>query len=291
MSIPARVLVTGASGHVGGAIALALAEAGCEVVALSRRALAPRHEAITLLQGDIGNAENLNALPACDAIVHAAAVLGKGLDNPEISRTNAVGTHHLVALADRWGKVPFVFISGVGVIGQPLIHPVTEDHPVHPVTAYHVSKLYGEHLTGLYGGIVLRASSPVGANTPGDRIFPTFVRKALAGEVLMLQGKGLRRQDYVDVRDIAAAVLLCLGRRAEGVFNIASGNPVSNAELAQTCVSTLQSNSAIQIAGDSIPDDSICWDISLDRARDMLGYAPKYTLAHSIRACAESLSV
>lgn len=287
MSFPSRVLVTGASGHVGGAIVATLARSGCEVIALSRRGGAPAFSGVIPVCGNIVDFSFLATLPRCEAVVHAAAALDKSLYEPALSMANAVGTHNLIAWASRQGVAQFVFISSLGIIGHPTIHPITEDHPAKPTTAYHASKLYGELLVGLHGGISLRITSPIGPGTPANRIFSAFGLAARCGLPLAVKGMGSRRQDYVDVRDIAAAVSLALKKNISGICNIGSGAPVSNLELAQTFVQELGSSSAIQIEGKPAPDDYVCWDVSIARAQEHLGYAPRHTLANSIHAFAD----
>src|SRR5258708_30740608 len=86
------------------------------------------------------------ALQPCQVIVHAAASLTHDKYDLSISLTNCLGTQQIVKLAHIWRCLQLVYTSGVPVIGRPLQHPITEDHPLQPLTAYHASKLYGEDL-------------------------------------------------------------------------------------------------------------------------------------------------
>jgi nucleoside-diphosphate-sugar epimerase len=284
-----RILVTGASGHVGGAVAARLAEAGHGVVGLSRRPLGPPGLA-EAVAADIGDADALEAMAArepCEAVVHAAAAMGGDLLAAEIARVNCVGTQNVLRLANAWGARHWVFISSVPVIGPPRELPVTEDHPLDPPTAYHASKLFGERLTGLARGrgmaaAALRLTSPVGPGMPPGRIFETFVRRARAGEPLEVAGEGTRAQDYVDVRDVADAVLGCLDRQAVGTFNVAAGRAVTNADLARRCVAVLGSASDVRLGGRPDPEEGVRWEVSVDRAAAAFGYAPTRTLEDSI---------
>lgn len=288
-----RTLVTGASGHVGGAVVERLATAGHEVVALGRRPpLVPG--ASQVLITDLARPDALEELAAegrCDAVVHAAAAISADPHEPAIGLVNCLATQQLLRQAEEWSCRRFVFLSSVQVVGRPRLLSVDEDHPLDPPTAYHASKLFGERLVELagrrgLGTASLRISSPAGPGTPDGRILSVFVRRALAGEPLEVMGEGTRRQDYVDVRDVADAVASALDSETTGVFNVASGTPVSNLELARRCIAALGSTSQVCLGGRPDPEDGVVWQISVERAGRALGYAPTRSLEDSLRAMA-----
>ena len=133
----------------------------------------------------------------------------------------------------------------------------------------------------------LRLTSPVGPGMAADRILSVFVRRALDGDPLLLAGRGTRRQDYVNVRDVAAAVASCLRERAAGLFNIAAGQSTSNLELAEKCGRLLGSSSEIGFTGVDDPDEGPNWDVSIAEPRRRFAYRPQFTLDHSILAVAD----
>lgn len=291
-----RILVTGSTGLLGGAIGERLAGDGHEVVGLARGAGRPGGLAEEL-RADIGSSGLVDAVAGtrpCEAVVHCAACRDGDDTASEIALTNCLGTQQVLGLARRWQSRRFVFLSGVTVIGSPRTLPVTEEHPADPRNAYLASKLFGEHLVravsrgGGLEGVSLRISAPVGPTMPPERMLAVFVRRALAGEPLTVAGRGSRRQDYVDVRDAAAAVELALSRPTSPVLNIAGGHSISNLELAQRCIAVLGSDSSITHSGGD-PDDGLAWEVSIERARAELGWEPEHDLDGVIRelACAQ----
>jgi len=293
-----RALVTGTSGHVGGAIAAHLVEAGWDVFGLSRRpsrVAGLRGQVLTSLGTPEFMADARAVAAPPEVIVHAAANLDKNSLEPTISLVNGLGTQQMLALAAEWGVKHFVYISGVPVIGTPEILPITEDHPVHPLTAYHASKAYGDYLVDVVGrgglrAASLRLTSPVGPGMPANRILSVFAARAAAGEPLTLAGRGSRRQNYVDVRDVAIAVAQCVEREATGLFNVAGAESTTNLALAEACVRVLHSASAITFSGKPDPEEGIAWDISIDRARAAFGYQPQYDIEASICAVAADVA-
>jgi len=289
-----RVFVTGVTGQVGRAIAAHLATQGCHVTGMSRhfQPVPGLSEHIDACLGSEGAIERVRkALQPCEVIVHAAASLTHDKYDPSISLTNCLGTQQIVKLADIWRSRQLVYTSSVPVIGRPLQHPITEDHPVQPLTAYHASKLYGEHLMRMAEdngrrAVSLRLTSPSGPGTPEHRILAVFVRRAAAGNPLELLGCGTRKQNYVDVRDVAFAVEACLTKHASGIYNIAAANSISNCELANLCIDELRSSASIEFVDKHDPEEGIEWDVCVSKAGKDLGYRPRFTTRDSIQAIA-----
>jgi nucleoside-diphosphate-sugar epimerase len=239
-----------------------------------------------------GAAGHLRDAGPFEAVVHAAAAVVHDPNDISVSLANCAGTQRVLSLAEEWG-VPFAYISGVPVIGLPTRLPIDEDHPTDPPTAYHASKLYGEHLVELarrrrLPAVSLRLSSPVGPGMPAGRILSVFVAAALAGEPLEVAGEGSRAQDYVDVRDAARAVAACLEQGVDGLYNVAAGRCFTNLELARQCIEQLESSAEVRLGSRPDPEEGIRWEISIERAGRRFGYEPRCSLEDSIRAVASS---
>jgi nucleoside-diphosphate-sugar epimerase len=227
-------------------------------------------------------------VPAFDAVVHAAACLDHAPGAEGVALVNCAGTQALAAVAAERGAA-LVHISGVPVIGLPRVLPVDEEHPTAPHTVYHASKLFAEHVTAVAGArgipaVSLRLTSPVGPGLPGGRILSVFAQSAQRGEALHVAGRGTRRQDYVDVRDVAAAVHAALQRQAGGVINVAAGVAVSNAELARRCVELAGSEAPVLFGERPDPLDDVAWQVSIRRAADVLGWRPERSIDDAIAA-------
>ena len=294
-----KIVVTGSSGHIGGAAAHRLHGQGHEVIGISRTPSKGLRNHVEQLSLDIGHhsfvRDARKAIGGCDAIVHAAACQEHALTALDIARTNCLGVQQILCMATELQAHTVVYLSSLSVLGAPCEHPVTETHPIAPASVYGASKLFGEQLVcnadaHALRGVALRVSSPVGPGLNYKRIFRVFVENAIAGRDIVLHGKGTRRQDYVDVRDIAEAIESALIRDVRGVFHIGAGVPVSNLELAEACKETLASQSEIAFSGDPDPSDDVCWDISIEKARKRLGYTPSHTLRQSIRDLAAEIS-
>lgn len=286
-----RILVTGTSGHIGGAVANLLCQKGHEVVGISRTENPALPRAVQQYSLDITNPafveKTVQDVGACETIVHAAASIKDDSHSEEMMQVNYAGSLKMLLAAKILQARCFLYLSSLSILGTPCEHPITEAHPLTPRTGYAVSKLTGEHEvieggTDVLRTISLRVSSPVGPGLRHRHIFRLFVERALENAPLQIHGTGARRQDYVDVRDIAQGILQAVCSDCRGAYNLGSGVPVSNLELAQRCVQTLRSSSKIVMTGMVDPDDEVCWDLSIAKAARDFGYAPRLTLEQSI---------
>jgi UDP-glucose 4-epimerase len=283
-----KILITGGNGHVGGAIKARCQSDGHDAASVSR------HGDFKIDISDAQLAQKLSRLvESCDVIVHCAAHVSKSVTDREVTMVNCVGTQEVVGAALMLGAKRLIYISSLQVIGTPLQLPIDEEHPLNPNTSYHAAKLFGENImrvasSSMLQTVSLRIPSPVGPGTPRGRIFSEFVHKASRGEPLVLAGSGGRRQNYVDVRDVAAAVAQCARSDVQGIFNVAGAASVSNLELAKRCVRALSSTSTISFSGSPDAEENVCWDVSIDRARSAFGFCPSCSIEDSINAAAKT---
>jgi nucleoside-diphosphate-sugar epimerase len=285
-----KILLTGGNGFIGGHVRRTLIQAGHHVVTVSRSSTESTD--VEAMLGAPSYVPAVSAfLPSCDAIVHLAACIDSDDRNPDLVSVNVGGAQQILELARSLQVRQVIYASSLPVIGIPQHLPITEEHPLNPLTVYHATKLAGEKILGVMrrDGISLaslRIMAPVGKGMPDKRLLTTLVRRALQGKTITLLGQGGRQQDYVDVRDIAQAVLACLNQKTDGTYNIGSGSPLSNKELAEQCLSILKSKSRIKFTGIDDAEDQV-WDVSSTRAAEAFGYAPQHDMTSTIRWVAE----
>lgn len=150
-----RVLVTGATGFIGGALCERLAQSGYVVrAALRTQRAVPGCVAETVVTGDIGAATDWEAaVRGVDLVVHAAARVhtprGVAADENLYLETNARGTGRLAEAAAAGGVRRFVYLSSIKVNGDGSAQRTYrgDDRP-DPRDAYGRSKLEGETLLG-----------------------------------------------------------------------------------------------------------------------------------------------
>lgn len=236
------VLVTGASGMLGRAVATALIERGDEVTVMQRRpSMLPCRE----VRGDLTDREVVaGAVRGQDAIVHLAAkvdVTGRWAD---YRRINIDGTQNLLDAARGAGVGRFVHISSPSVAhaGQPLIAaPAQPADPQHARGPYARSKAVAELAALRADGadLAVVALRPHLVWGPGDtQLIGRVVARARAGR-LALVGSGAALIDTTYVSNAADAVLAGLDRcthAAGQALVVSNGEPRPIAEIvAQVC--------------------------------------------------------
>ncbi len=242
-----KVLVTGASGFIGGHLVPRLVDAGHSVVVTGRKAstLEPfdhlSHVEKAMVP-DVGpETDWRTVLRNVDTVVHLAArahVLreAEGDALAAFRRVNTHGSENLARQAALSGVKRFIFLSSIGVHGNRSDSPLRETDELAPATAYALSKreaeqLLGACLTGTDTGLtVIRPPLVYGPGAPGN--FATLVRAVDKGWPLPLAGIDNRRS-LISVDNLVDFIALCITRReAEGeTFLVSDGEDISTPAL------------------------------------------------------------
>ncbi len=210
-----RVLVTGATGFTGGALAKKLVDQGNEVVALVRRSgnvSALEALGVKLKYGDITDRTAvINAAEGCDIIYHIAAVYRTaGHSDSYYEDVNVNGVQYVVDAATHHKVGRTVHCSTIGVHGDIEELPSDEESPFNPGDIYQRTKLSGEELfayemeNGL-NGVIFRPGAIYG---PGDmRLLKMFKQIKRGFFPLFGGGKNLYHLSYID--DLTDGIILC----------------------------------------------------------------------------------
>lgn len=294
-----NVLVTGSNGFIGSHVCEYLKDKGLYVIGMGRSEKAgsnvDEYVCCNMATDEVFDIPK-KVSKKIDAVIHLAADMRKEPYGVDIVMNNCGGMQRLLEMCEANNIDRLAELSSLPVIGKPLCHPITEEHPLCPPTVYHTTKVAQEMLADYahrHHGvktISFRISAPVGAGMNEKTIFPTFIRACLANEPIVLSGKGTRKQTYVHAKDIAQALYLAIKSDATGVYNLGSYNLISNYDLACKCKEILQSDSEITFSGTEDKMDDYIWDVSLEKIENDLGYKPEITIEEAIRDYADVLN-
>jgi UDP-glucose 4-epimerase len=255
-----RVVVTGATGHLGRYVVHALLARGFSVVAVSRSGALPQAPFGERLSGDLravaadleqdGAVDILReALSPSAALVHLAAwhppatASTSPQDRRRLLSVNVLGTMRALEAARGGRASVVVYASTFEVYGVPQSSgPISELARVEPVSDYGATKLAGEdHLLAFAYEektrvVALRLPAIYGPGEITSRALPNFLERAGRGEVPCIFGTGNDLRDQIHARDAALAVEQALTSQASGIFNVADGRAHSIEELAATAM-------------------------------------------------------
>lgn len=285
-----NVLITGAAGFIGRYTVKKFLEENYNVIALVRTKSPVFDADIQVIEADISDEDMIasaaSQIKQCDIVVHLAASLDmKGSD--ETISVNCTGTYHLIHLATLLSAKKFIYISSIPVIGKPKFLPVTEEHPIEPKTLYHISKYMGEQMVQNLcppdmKTVILRIPSPIGAGMNEHNYLSFLLKKFLKNEPVELFGQGMRRQNYIDVRDIASAILCASEAPHSELFLIAGKQEISNRDFAFLCKELANSQSEITWGKRDDPEEENQWVIETKKAQEQLGFFPEYDLKDTL---------
>jgi CDP-glucose 4,6-dehydratase len=251
------ILVTGATGVVGGWLVSRLLDLGSEVVILLRDEPA---NAVLFRSGGITSVTRVRGDLTTDRLVerilvdydvrlvfHLGAqtqVLTAHHDPLGTLEANVRGTYVLLDAARRQARPPAVVVaSSDKAYGASERLPYTEDHPLAGRGMYDVSKSAADLISTAYAtsyglpiAIARCGNIYGGGDLNWDRIVPGTIRSLLRGEHPVLRSDGQPRRDYLYVHDAVSAYLrladaLLSGDAAGEAFNFGHNEPVSVLEI------------------------------------------------------------
>ena len=225
MSLVSRkVLVTGASGFIGGRLAVRLLEAGADLRLFIRYSSLPPERLLPeslrrntrIHRGDIRDRQALErACRDTEVVFHLAALVGipYSYECPaEVLAVNAGGTAAVLDSARAAGVERLVHTSTSEVYGTARTVPIPEDHPLSAQSPYAASKTAADQLALAYHrsfGLPVAVLRPFNTYGPGQSaraVIPSIIGQALKGEEIRL-GNTSSTRDFNYVDDMVEAFL------------------------------------------------------------------------------------
>ncbi|CAM5447834.1 NAD(P)-dependent oxidoreductase OS=Streptomyces tendae OX=1932 GN=GUR47_25305 PE=4 SV=1 [Streptomyces tendae] len=298
-----RVAVLGATGCVGRCVGDALEREGYEVLAVAR------HRA-PAVAGRVFADLDVAAVPPADlaglltrhrvgAVVNVTG--GWGTTEQEMRYAHITLVERLLsALELTAGRPRLVHVGSIHEYG-PVPEPtaVGEEFVPRPATSYARTKLSGSQLVldaaraGRLEALVLRAVNVCGPHTTRASFLGSVVERLRAADAdrpVVLRVADARR-DFVDVRDLAEAVVLAVASPVTGrVVNIGRGQATSMRELVDLLVSASGlPPGRLRVEDGPVSSKGGGWTLADIRlAGELLGWKPRVPLAETMRATWET---
>lgn len=297
------ILVTGASGLIGHALATRLQAEGRNVIGLDRRPPPGGRAAFSFVEADLNDTHRLYAAVRGrepGGIVHCGGVSGLMVarDNPFlICETNILGTAQVFELARLVKPGRVIFCSSISAYGhQDVDGVVTEDTPMRGRTTYGASKIAGEAILQAYAdehgvdGIALRFTHVYGPGRETQCFVREMIQDALARRASRLPHARRSRRQYVYVTDVVDAIALALDAEAlpRRAYNIGPGRQHTLGEVADA-VRGVMGPLDVSFDDANDPREYQCGTLDITAAGRELGWRPKIDLSAGIAAYAQFL--
>lgn len=241
-----KILVTGAAGFIGAAVAKKLADQNHEVYTIDNLSTGKREKIPDKVKYVIGNVYDKEALAefeniAFDAMIHIAGQSSGEIsfEDPEYDlNTNAMSTLMLLKMALKQKCKNFIYASSMSVYGDAENSLVTEQTAPVPKSFYAVGKLASENYMRIYSSYGIRCTAlrffnvyGVGQNMDNMKqgMASIYLSQALRNGHILVKGAKDRFRDFVYIDDVVSAVLLAMKRQGKEyeVYNVSNMRPVT----------------------------------------------------------------
>lgn len=298
------VFITGGAGLVGSALVDEMVTAGASVVVLIRDDVPsplqewnPSMAKVTRVHGKLEDQALMERILGeydIATVFHLAAqaIVGVANRNPiSTFESNLQGTWSLLEACRRSPLVKEIVVaSSDKAYGEQPKLPYTEDMPLLAKNPYDVSKACTDMIAQSYAytfGTNVAISRCGNFFGEGDfnwsRIVPGTIRSIVRGEQPIIRSDGTLIRDYFYVRDgaIAYRVLaehLMMKPEARGeAFNFSTDKEVSVIDLTNMIL-RLMGSDLTPVIQNNAPNEILRQNLSSAKARDVLGWTPRYTL-------------
>ena len=305
-----KVLVIGGAGYIGSHVVKEMMKAGHEVTVFDnlssglRCNLFPKNG---FIYGNILIPSDIEAAFAqgFDAFVHLAAfkAAGESMEKPEkYSVNNITGTLNIMNAAVKYGCKKMIFSSSAAVFGSPEYLPIDEDHPKNPENYYGFTKLEIERFMGWYDKLkgmrfaALRYFNAAGYDPDGEirgleqnpaNLLPRVMEVAAGMKSGMKvfgtdydTRDGTCIRDYVHVTDLARAHVMALDYITKNDKSLTVNLGTEKGTTVKEIIDAARKITGKEIPAEDVerrPGDPACLYATSKRAKELLGWEPKYS--------------
>ncbi|MFT4663075.1 MAG: dTDP-glucose 4,6-dehydratase [Polaribacter sp.] len=299
-----RILITGAAGFLGSHLSDRFIKEGYHVIGMDN-----------LITGDLKNIEHLFPLKEFEfhhhdvsKFVHVAGKLdyilhfaspASPIDYLQMPiqtlKVGSLGTHNLLGLA-KDKKARILIASTSEVYGDPLVHPQVEEYwgnvnPIGPRGVYDEAKRFQEAITMAYNTFhgletrIIRIFNTYGPRmrVNDGRVLPAFFSQAIRGEGLTVFGDGSQTRSFCYVDDLVEGIYKLLLSDYHMPVNIGNPDEITIKEFGQEVLDLVGNADAKLIYKDLPEDDPKKRKPDITRAKEVLGWTPKYDRSEGLK--------
>jgi UDP-glucose 4-epimerase len=288
-----NILVTGGAGFIGRHLVNKLVDLNHQVTVIDDLSVSSQHnlpQKIKFVKIQIQDPKLDGLIQSIkpEVIFHLAAENSVLSSVDKTLTSNVIGTYNLLNAAKKNQVKHFIFTSSAAVYGNAKTFPITETHPLKPISAYGISKLTSELHFKLFKShfntTIFRFANVYGPGQNSSNeggVVAIFIKQLLNHLKPNLYGLGTQTRDFVYVADIVDALILGLNKLTNTILNIGTNTETSILDLLKLTSKLLDQ----KLEYSSKPARSTEIDKSLfsfKLAQKTLGWKPKTSLSQGL---------
>jgi len=309
-----NILITGGAGFIGSNLCAHFLSKGHRVVCLDNFATGHRHNLsafkdnpnFKLIEGDIRNmVDCVKAVDGIDYVLHQAALgsVPRSINDPITSNdVNISGFLNMLVASRDAGVKRFIYAASSSTYGDSESLPKVEDVIGKPLSPYaitkYVNELYADIFTRAYGietiglryfNVFGRRQDPNGAYAA---VIPKFVMQLMKHESPVINGDGNHSRDFTYIDNVVQMNELAMTttnpQAVNTVYNTAFGERNTLNDLVRNLKEFMSEYDPAIADVEVIHGPNRAGDIphslaSVDKAKTLLGYSPKYSFRDGLR--------
>ncbi|MFI3287326.1 MAG: SDR family oxidoreductase [Rikenellaceae bacterium] len=315
-----KILVTGGAGFIGSNLCETLLERGDEVTCLDNFATGHIENLLPLIEkyqqtfklvvGDIRNLQDCKkAVEGNDYVLHEAALgsVPRSIKDPiTTNQVNIDGFLNMLVASRDAGVKRFIYAASSSTYGDSENLPKVEHIIGKPLSPYaitkYVNELYADIFARTYGleciglryfNVFGRRQDPNGAYAA---VIPLFVKQFMKHEAPNINGDGEYSRDFTYIKNVVLMNLLALGtenpKAVNQVYNTAYGERTTLNQLVGYLKEYLGEFDGEILNVEPTHGPNRAGDIphslaSVDKARELLGYDPQYSMKEGLKEAVE----
>jgi dTDP-glucose 4,6-dehydratase len=242
------------------------------------------------IKGDIRNPKLVNKIiKEVNAAVNIAAEthVDRSITDPAtFVQNNTMGTFTILEAIRKHNKdAKLVQVSTDEVYGEAINESFKEDDTLKSSNPYSASKAAADmfvmayHRTYQLNTTITRCTNNYGPYQSPEKLLPKTIIRALKNLSIPIYGSGKNVRDWIYVIDHCSALDLVLEKGEPGeIYNISTGNEISNIEIARKILRILKKPENLITFVEDRPGHDLRYSLDSSKIRSKLGWKPKFSL-------------
>jgi nucleoside-diphosphate-sugar epimerase len=198
-----KILITGVNGFLGSHLVRNLLQ-DYDIIGIKGESVKKDYNCSEFKVYEAFELEKIKENPDVVVLCQASVVSGNSeIENDQLYKGNVLFTEQVV---NKFSMSRFVYISTVSVHSQ-IRDTITEKSIVSPSNEYSISKLWAEKIVlQNHDSVIIRFPSLYGIRMKENTLIPNYINQALKNGEIEVFGKGIRRQNYLNISDAISII-------------------------------------------------------------------------------------